>query len=123
MAEQIKGLSKKGILDWRIQRVSSVLLAAYSVLLLGSIIVMPEFDFEAWRSLFLTTWMQMATLIALLAIAAHAWIGMWTIGTDYLSSQNAGSKANRLRYVYQSICLLVLVTYVIWGIRILWGNQ
>lgn len=123
MAEQIKGLNKSGIRDWRIQRFSSVLLAAYSVLLLGAILVMPEFDFEAWSDLFLMTWMQIATVIALLAIAAHAWIGMWTIGTDYLSSQNAGSKANRLRYVYQSICLLVLITYVIWGIRILWGNQ
>jgi succinate dehydrogenase / fumarate reductase membrane anchor subunit len=123
MAEQIKSLSKIGIRDWRIQRVSSVLLAAYSVLLLVVILLLPEFDFESWRELFLTTWMQIATLIALLAIALHAWVGMWTIGTDYLSSQNAGSKANRLRYLYQSICLLILIIYVIWGIRILWGNQ
>ena len=123
MVEQNRGLSRKGIRDWHKQRFSSVLLAVYSVLLLGSILVVPEMHFEAWRELFLTTWMKMATVIALLAVAAHAWIGMWTIGTDYLSHHNAGSKANGLRWVYQCVCLLVLLTYVIWGCRILWGNQ
>lgn len=120
---KMKGLAANGVRDWYIQRFSSLLLAAYVLLLFAVIVAIPELNFIAWQNLFSMTWMQVATVIALLATCAHAWIGMWTIGTDYLSDHHAGSKARSLRYGYQLLCALVLIAYVIWGMKILWGNQ
>jgi len=78
--------------------------------------------FEVWSTLFDQTWMQLATLVTLLATCAHAWIGMWTVGTDYLRSRTMGAGGDRLRGLYQVVCGLLLVAYVLWGIKILWGN-
>ena len=119
----MKGLAAKGVRDWYIQRFSALLLAAYVLSLFAAIVAIPELNFIAWQNLFSMTWMQVATVIALLATCAHAWIGMWTIGTDYLSDHHAGSKASSLRYGYQFLCALVLIAYLIWGMKILWGNQ
>ncbi|MGD9592998.1 MAG: succinate dehydrogenase, hydrophobic membrane anchor protein [Candidatus Berkiella sp.] len=48
-------------------------------------------------------------------MAFHAWIGLWTVLTDYV-------KPLLIRYVFQAIILLALFVYVVWGIFILWGN-
>ena len=59
--------------------------------------------------------------LAILSLAAHAWIGMWAVGTDYLTERMMGSKGNVLRLAFQIACSLVIFIYVIWGIQILWG--
>ncbi|MCH1555823.1 MAG: succinate dehydrogenase, hydrophobic membrane anchor protein [Pseudomonadales bacterium] len=122
MVTQVTGLSKNGVSDWYIQRASSVVMGVYLVLLLGLILLAEELTFAVWSDLFSQTWMQVATLLALIATCAHAWIGMWTIGTDYLQSRTMGPKGDRLRSVYQSVCVLALLAYVLWGVKILWGN-
>jgi succinate dehydrogenase hydrophobic anchor subunit len=33
-----------------------------------------------------------------------------------------GPKGDRLRSIYQSVCLLAILAYLLWGIKILWGN-
>ena len=52
----------------------------------------------------------------------HAWIGMWTVSTDYLTVRLMGPKATGLRIVFQTGYVLVLFVYLVWGFRILWGN-
>ena len=122
MVTQVTGLSKNGVSDWYIQRASSVVMGVYLVLLLGLILLAEELTFAVWSDLFSQTWMQVATLLTLIATCAHAWIGMWTIGTDYLQSRTMGPKGDRLRSVYQSVCVFALLAYVLWGVKILWGN-
>jgi succinate dehydrogenase / fumarate reductase membrane anchor subunit len=63
------------------------------------------------------------SLAALLSIAAHAWIGLWSVSTDYLTERMMGSKANILRLMFQAVVAMALFTYVVWGIQILWGNH
>ena len=97
-------------------------MAAYVVFLLGFVLFTRDLSFEVWSALFGQTWMQLATLLTLLATCAHAWIGMWTVGTDYLRGRTMGPKGDQLRGIYQVVCGLLLVAYVLWGIKILWGN-
>ena len=56
------------------------------------------------------------------ARAAHAWIGMWTVGTDYLTASHLGKKATFVRLVYQAVCVLLIAVYLLWGIEIFWGS-
>jgi succinate dehydrogenase / fumarate reductase membrane anchor subunit len=64
---------------------------------------------------FLWPFVQLSTLFALFSLALHAWVGLWTVLTDYV-------KPLILRYLLQAIILLALFVYVVWGIFILWGN-
>lgn len=75
MVTQVTGLSKNGVSDWYIQRASSVVMGVYLVLLLGLILLAEELTFAVWSDLFSQTWMQVATLLTLIATCAHAGSG------------------------------------------------
>lgn len=106
-------LSSNGVSDWLIQRISAVIIAQYTLFILLFICFTPHLDFAAWAGLFSSTFMQIATLIVVLAIAAHAWIGLWTIGTDYI-------KSTAVRLTYQTGVILMLTALCLWTIQIVW---
>ena len=122
MVTQVTSFSRNGVGDWYLQRASSVVIAIYTALLVGIIIMTPDWTFERWQALFSATWIKIATLLAIVATCVHAWIGMWTIGTDYLRGRTMGPKGDSLRSIYQLVCILAILSYLIWGIQILWGN-
>jgi succinate dehydrogenase / fumarate reductase membrane anchor subunit len=117
MVTQVTSFSRNGVGDWYLQRTSSVVIAIYTVLLVGIIIMTPDWTFERWQALFDATWMKIATLLAIVATCVHAWIG-----TDYLRGRTMGPKGDSLRSIYQLVCILAILSYLIWGIQILWGN-
>ncbi len=122
MLTQATSFSRSGVSDWIVQRISAVVLAIYTLFILGYLVTHPGMDYTLWRSLFETTWMRIFTMLALLATCAHAWVGMWTIGTDYIREHYFGTAANGVRFTYQVVCILVILVYLIWGVQILWGN-
>ena len=122
MVTQVTSMSRNGVSDWIIQRVSAIVLAAYTLCVLGFVMMNPELDYAAWTGYFGHTAMKVFTMLAIVATCAHAWIGMWTIGSDYLRPHLMGQKATFLRAVYQIGCVLVIIAYLLWGINILWGN-
>lgn len=121
MVTAVTSFGRSGLYDWMIQRVSAVAMAAYTIFLAGFIVLTPELDYDTWKGLYSTLWMRVFSLITLLSIAAHAWIGLWAVLTDYLTTRLMGSKATVLRVLLQMVLGLVTVTYVVWGIEILWG--
>jgi len=128
MVTAVTNLGRSGLSDWLIQRVSAVVLLAYIVFLL---IVMADssLDYGQWHELFAQTWVRIFSLAALLSIAMHAWIGIWCVATDYLTPYVLnlklgpffGSKATVLRLSFLAASAIVLFTYVVWGIQILWS--
>ena len=119
MVTSVTSFSRTGLSDWLIQRVTSLVLLAYFVLiayqLTGSV------DYTLWRALFDQTWMKVFTLLAALSLVAHAWIGLWSVFTDYLTERMLGPVGNVIRLVCQLGASLSLVGYVIWTIVIVWG--
>ena len=65
--------------------------------------------------------MRIFSLMAIFSLAAHAWIGMWAVFTDYLTERLMGTTGNVLRITCQIGTSLVIFVYVIWSIQILWG--
>ena len=121
MVTNVTSFGRSGLYDWVVQRFTAVYLAVYFVGLLGFLVWTPELTFDTWRALFGAPWMRIARLAALFSICAHAWIGLWTVATDYLTADLLGSKATFLRIAFQSICVIVMFIYLVWGIQILWG--
>ena len=105
--------SANGVSDWLIQRISAIIIAQYTFFLLFFIFFTPNLDFAGWVGLFSSAFMRIATLVVVLALAAHAWIGLWTVGTDYI-------KPAAVRLAYQTLVVLLLVALCIWAVQIVW---
>ena len=114
MVGNVTSLTGKGLRDWLLQRMSAVVLAMYTLFLAGFIYTQPELNFQHWHQLFQHLWMQIASLLVVVSLAIHAWIGIWTVTTDYL-------KSTGVRILVQFVVFVMLFFYILWGIVILWG--
>jgi len=117
----VTNFSRSGLYDWMAQRVSAVLLAAYFLFLLGFFVIHPNLDYVTWKALFSNTGMRIFSLLALGALIVHAWVGMWTITTDYLTPMAIGRWATGVRFLVQAACGVLQFVLFVWGIQILWG--
>ncbi len=121
MVTNVSNLGRSGLFDWLVQRFSAVILAAYSFFILGSFILNPDMNYAQWSAIFDSTSMRIFSVITLIALCAHAWIGMWTISTDYLTELQLGRRATLIRLLFQAGCALLTCIYLLWGIQIFWG--
>lgn len=121
MVSSATNFSRSGLSDWIAQRASAVILLAYSLFLFGFLLTSPQLNYEAWSALFDNTAVKLFSLLAVLALCAHAWIGMWTIATDYLTAAHLGNAATFIRIAFQFGCALLVLVYLLWGIQIFWG--
>lgn len=121
MVTQVTNFGRSGVSDWLIQRASAVVLAAYTVFIVAYLLLTPELTYEQWRGLFSELWMRIFTLLTLVSVVAHAWIGLWTVLTDYLTERMMGAKATLLRLSAQALLALAVATYLVWGVEIIWG--
>jgi succinate dehydrogenase / fumarate reductase, membrane anchor subunit len=112
MVKSVLGVYHQGLRDWVIQRVSALILAIYSLGLISYLLFHPGLIFAEWHSLFSQTWVKIATILFILSLLSHAWVGVWTIFTDYV-------KCSVLRAVLNFLVLLMLAACFIWGVLIL----
>ena len=121
MVTNVTNFSRSGLYDWMAQRVSAVVLAAYTLFLLGYVICNPGMGYAEWHGLFSHTAMRIFSLLALVALSVHAWVGMWTISTDYLTPMALGKSATVVRFLFQAVCGIAMFAMFVWGVQMLWG--
>ena len=119
MVTSVTSMGRSGLYDWLMQRATAVILLAYFVLV-GCVLV-GGVDYPAWKELYSQTWMRIVSLLALLSLGVHAWVGLWAVFTDYLTERLMGTTGNVLRMAAQAASALIMFVYVVWGIQILWG--
>lgn len=120
MVTAVTSMGRSGLYDWLMQRASAVVLLAY-FLYLGGVLVFCDVNYLSWSELFAQTWMRIFSLLALISLGVHAWVGLWAVFTDYLTERMLGTAGNVLRLVAQAVSAIIMFTYVVWGIQILWG--
>ena len=103
-----------GLRDWLIQRITAVVMAVYSVALAGYLLLQPNLNYDVWTGLFSGQSMRTFTLLFLLNLFYHAWIGIRNIVMDYV-------KPAGVRLVIHVLVILVSLLYAIWAVQILWG--
>jgi succinate dehydrogenase / fumarate reductase membrane anchor subunit len=103
-----------GLRDWLVQRVTAVLMALYTVYLAALVLALPRLDYWHWKALWQLPEVRYTTLLVVLALLLHAWVGMRNIFMDYV--KDAG-----LRLVLYVAVILVLAFYGLWSVRILWA--
>jgi succinate dehydrogenase / fumarate reductase membrane anchor subunit len=101
-----------GLRDWLAQRITAVIIAAYSVIVAGIVLVSTPLTFAVWRDLFAQGWMRVATLLFAASLVWHTWVGVRDILMDYI-------KPDGLRLTLQVGVLLILAGYFGWAVQIL----
>jgi len=114
MVSSATSYSRNGLRDWLLQRVSAYVLAVYVVFLLLVCCTNPTLDYTQWTQLFHRPSVKLFTLLAILSMGIHAWIGVWTILTDYI-------KSTGMRLCLEGLVLLVLVSEILWGFLKVWS--
>jgi len=102
-----------GLRDWLAQRVTAVIMAVYTLFLLGYFVSQPPATYQSWKGLFERGWMRVATLLFAVSLAWHAWVGMRDILMDYV-------KPTWLRLSLEIFTLVVIASYVAWTVQVLW---
>jgi succinate dehydrogenase / fumarate reductase membrane anchor subunit len=100
-----------GLRDWLAQRVTAVLMALYAVLLAVVLLVKKPADYLAWFNVFSPVWMKVATLVFLLCLFYHAWVGMRDIWMDYV-------KPTGIRLTLEVLTIVYLVACGMWALKI-----
>lgn len=101
-----------GVGGFLAQRITAIVLAAYSVLLAVRLLGIDR-SYESWAVIFVPIWMKVVTLVAIYALLYHAWVGVRDIWMDYI-------KPLWLRLTLQTLTALWLFGCAVWSVQILW---
>lgn len=102
-----------GLRDWLAQRVTAIVMAVFTVILLVVFLGAREFSYEGWAGLFAQQWFKLMSLVTFLALYYHVWVGMRDIWMDYV-------KPVAIRLLLQVLTILWLVACAGWTVQILW---
>ena len=131
-----------GLRDWLSQRVTALLMALFTVVLLVQVLWPTKSDFRwselysaqwwkalwrlltkvltdgkldyyRWSEIFSAQWMKVLTFVVIVSLAWHAWVGVRDIWMDYV-------KPVALRLGLQVFTIVWLVGCAGWAIQVLW---
>jgi succinate dehydrogenase / fumarate reductase membrane anchor subunit len=104
-----------GLRDWLAQRITAAVMAACTLFFAGYLLLQPSVDYDIWSALFASNVVRSFSLLFLLCLFYHAWIGIRDIVMDYVKPAGA-------RLVIHVVVILALILYMIWSVQILWGT-
>ena len=103
-----------GVKDWLAQRVTAVLMALFTLLLLAQVIfTRGPVGYDQWAGIFSVQWMKVLTFTVILAMLYHVWVGMRDIWMDYI-------KPVWIKLSLEVFTIVWLVACAGWGIQVLW---
>ena len=114
MVKRAANFTRSGVTDWLLQRLTAVILALYFIVLLIYFLGGSHTGFQSWQSFILSGGMKVFTVIAVTSFSAHAWIGLWTVATDYIKNRS-------VRFTFHAFYGISLFAMFVWCIDILWG--
>jgi succinate dehydrogenase / fumarate reductase, membrane anchor subunit len=102
-----------GLRDWLSQRVTAVVMALFTLVLLVQLLLPGPLGYDRWAGIFSAQWMKLLTLVVVLALAWHAWVGMRDIWMDYV-------KPVGVRLGLQVLTIVWLLGCTAWAVQVLW---
>jgi succinate dehydrogenase / fumarate reductase membrane anchor subunit len=102
-----------GMRDWLSQRVTAVLMALFTVVLLVQVLLPGPLGYDRWAGIFVAQWMKVLTFVVILSLSWHAWVGVRDIWMDYV-------KPVGVRLALQVFSIVWLVGCAGWAVQVLW---
>ncbi|HZW13609.1 MAG TPA: succinate dehydrogenase, hydrophobic membrane anchor protein [Noviherbaspirillum sp.] len=103
-----------GLRDWLAQRVTAIVMALYTIILLLAFLTGNMSSYETWAGMFSQQWFKIVTFVTFLSLFYHVWVGMRDVWMDYVT------KSVGLRLVFQVATLLWLIGCAGWAAQIIW---
>jgi succinate dehydrogenase / fumarate reductase, membrane anchor subunit len=103
-----------GMRDWLAQRLTAILMAVFTVVLLVSFLTGQNFGYEGWAGLFSRQWFKLFAMVTFFGLFYHAWVGIRDIWMDYI-------KPVGIRLTLQTLTVLWLLGCAAWTVQILWS--
>ena len=111
---------------WYVQRLSALVNLIY-VFWVGSFFILNEITFENWSFFSSTFLFKASTSLVIISIIIHSSIGLWTVGTDYLTPRTLGfvsntfeNYADSLRLMYQLLFITLSLTFTLITLYLIW---
>jgi succinate dehydrogenase / fumarate reductase membrane anchor subunit len=105
-----------GAMDWLAQRISAIVMALYTLVLLGIVMWNGGLDYARWSAVLANNPFRLLTFLFMVALLYHAWVGVRDIYMDYI-------KPVGVRLLVQVVSVALLIAYLGWTIQILWGTR
>ena len=102
-----------GLRDWLAQRVTALLMALFTLLVLLQVLMPGELGYDRWAGIFAAQWMKVLTFVVILSLAYHAWVGVRDILMDYV-------KPVGVRLLVQVFTIVWLLGCAGWAVQVLW---
>ena len=103
-----------GLRDWLAQRVTAVLMALFTLIVLAQVIFSRgPIGYDKWAGIFASQWMKVLTFATVIALIYHVWVGMRDVLMDYV-------KPVGIRLALQIFVIVWLVGCAGWIIQVLW---
>ena len=102
-----------GLKDWLAQRITAIVMALYTIVLLIAFLTGSNFSYDGWAGLFAQQWFKIMTFVVFVALFYHAWVGVRDIWMDYVKSVS-------VRLTLQVATILWLIACAGWAVQILW---
>jgi succinate dehydrogenase / fumarate reductase, membrane anchor subunit len=102
-----------GLRDWMAQRVTALLMALFTIVLLVQVIFGEPVSYYKWAGIFAQQWMKTLTFVVILSILYHVWVGVRDIFMDYI-------KPVGIRLALHVFAIVWLVGCAGWAIQVLW---
>ncbi len=98
-----------GLSAWLLQRLTAVVMAAYTVPMAFVLLACPPSSLAEWRGYVAGPTTRLATMLFLLALLYHAWVGVRDIIMDYV-------KPTGVRLALQTLVGTALVYCLVWSV-------
>ncbi|MBK4775297.1 succinate dehydrogenase, hydrophobic membrane anchor protein [Candidatus Pantoea edessiphila] len=115
MVNDTSALGRNGIRDWLILRVAAIVIFLYIIYLFVFLIRVDKLNYCTWHIFFEYITTKIFTILMLLSVLLHGWIGIWQVLTDYV-------KRVVIRIILQVIIVIILLSYAIFGFIIVCGG-
>lgn len=102
-----------GLRDWMMQRVTAVIMAIYTAVLVLFLFSMPD-TYEGWQAFFQLTWVRILSQVTFFALFLHVWVGIRDLWMDYI-------KPIGLRFTLHVFTIVWLVGCLVYSTKVLWG--
>jgi succinate dehydrogenase / fumarate reductase membrane anchor subunit len=102
-----------GLKDWLAQRITAVLMALFTLIVLLQLLFGGPFGYDKWAGIFAQQWMKVITFVVIVSLLLHVWVGVRDIFMDYI-------KPMGLRLALQVASLVWLVGCAGWAVQVLW---
>lgn len=103
-----------GLRDWLSQRVTAVVMALFTLVVLAQVIFSRgPIGYDKWAGIFAAQWMKVLTFTVIASLLWHVWVGMRDVFMDYV-------KPVGIRLALQVFTIVWLVGCAGWAVQVLW---